>query len=90
MSHIYKVKKYVWSEDKVPYGPETYRESHCVFDEDFESLEAAQEAIEEDAGWYDKEFFWMWNTEYVWYDRDWSETREGGIRYSISRYWPKD
>ena len=89
MCYIYKVNKYVWSDDRESYGPETYRESKCVFDEEFGSLEAAREAVEEDADWYEQEFFWLWDTEYVWYDRDWSQTREGGIRYSITKYWPK-
>ena len=98
--YIYTVTKLVWTDSKRVRTMDSYRESSLTFDEEFSSMEEAKEAILYDAAWYESlwcdnapfckdPFYWINSTEYVWYNPDVSETKEGGIRYSIGRYWPK-
>jgi hypothetical protein len=88
--YVYTVTKTVWRQSKSELTFDTYRESTHVFDECFRSYEEAKDAVLEDADWYEVSFRWVTPTNYVWYNPDKSETEEGGIRYSIGKYDPKD
>lgn len=87
--YIYTVTKTVWTDSKRVQTMDSYHENSLSFNEEFSSMEEAREEIMRDADWYEKPFTWITSRDYVWYNPDKSETQEGGIRYSIGRYWPK-